>query len=457
MMRLLLIIFCFYLLYGGISAQQSPQVNQPLTRILFVFDASQSMLARWDSDSRINIARKLLNELLDSLAKVDNIELAMRVYGHQRPVPPQDCSDTKLEIGFGKNNIESIKQVLRNIQPKGTTPIARSLEAAAHDFPYCPSCRNIIILITDGIEACDGDPCAVSLALQRQGVILKPFVIGIGLDIEFKQTFDCVGTYYDASSETQFKEVLGLVISQALNNTTLQVNLLDSYGRPTETDVNMTFYDATFGNIKHNYMHTINHRGVPDTLIVDPFVIYNAHIHTIPPVFIDSIKLNAGKHTVVATDAPQGYLVVKSNAIHYKDLRLIVRQKDKPKTLNVQYINQTEKYITGNYEVEILSMPRLIIDDINIKQSHTTTIQMPDPGLITISCDIVGYGSIYVEKDNKLEWVYNLNSNLTRETLILLPGNYRVIFRGRNVKQTIYTIDRSFKITSGSSISLILR
>ena len=97
----------------------------------------------------------------------------------------QDCDDTKLEVPFAQGNGEQIRNVLSNITPKGTTPIARSLEKAANDFPECANCRNVIILITDGIEACDEDPCAVSRALQQKGIILKPFVIGIGLDKEF--------------------------------------------------------------------------------------------------------------------------------------------------------------------------------------------------------------------------------------------------------------------------------
>jgi Ca-activated chloride channel family protein len=67
-----------------------------------------------------------------------------------------------------------------------------------------------------------------------------------------------VGYYYNAANEKKFREVLEIVITQVLNTTTAQVNLLDIEGRPTETDVNMTFYDATSGRIKNNVMHTIN-------------------------------------------------------------------------------------------------------------------------------------------------------------------------------------------------------
>ena len=74
-----------------------------------------------------------------------NLEIALRVYGHQSPITAtfQDCEDTKLEVAFAPQNHTRIKQVIRQIEPKGTTPIARSLEAAAGDFPD-RNARNII-------------------------------------------------------------------------------------------------------------------------------------------------------------------------------------------------------------------------------------------------------------------------------------------------------------------------
>ena len=175
-------LFAFLFIYLLTFAQQKVDLKPPTTRILFVFDASYSMTAQWESDAKINIARRILISMIDSLQHIDNVQMALRVYGHQSPVPPQDCGDTKLEVPFEKNNAAIIRQRLRFITPKGTTPIANSLAACADDFPPCPDCRNIIILITDGMEECHGDPCAVSEDLQRRGIILKPFIIGIGID-----------------------------------------------------------------------------------------------------------------------------------------------------------------------------------------------------------------------------------------------------------------------------------
>jgi len=431
---------------------QVPEPKPPVTRILFIFDGSFSMMGKWESSSKINIARTLLMNMVDSLQYIENVEMALRVYGHQSHVPPQDCDDTRLEVPFAKNNSSKIKQKLRSISPKGTTPIARSLELGGGDFPECENCRNIIILITDGDEECDGDPCAVSLALQKRGIVLKPFVIGIGLDMEFKKTFECVGHYFDATSEDMFETALGVIISQVLNSTTAQVNLLDSDNNPTETNVNMTFYDKLSGKIKYNYVHTINNRGNPDTVVLDPLVQYRMIAHTIPPVYIDSIKLTAGKHTVVATDAPQGYLIIKMQGSQFNYINAIIRKTGKLPTLNVQPVNKMEKYITGKYDLEVLTLPRTYIEDVEVSQSHTTTIEIPKPGKVTLLMRSPGYASIYVEKKNDLEWVYNIPEDVTNVTLNLQPGRYRAVYRARNAKESIYTSEKSFKVDSGGSV-----
>jgi Ca-activated chloride channel family protein len=376
------------------------------------------------------------------------------MYGHQSPVPPQDCSDTKLEVPFGPANASKIRQELRYVVPKGTTPIARSLEMGGGDFPSdCDNCRNIIIMITDGVEACDGDACAVSLDLQRRGIVLKPFVIGIGIDENFQQTFNCIGRYYNASSAEKFSEIMDVVISQALDATTAQVNLLDENGNPSESNVNLTFYDSFSGKVLYNYMHTLNHRGLPDTLILDPLPVYRMRVNTLPPVEVDNIKLIPGKHTIIAADAPQGNLVLRvSDPVQYRGMEFIVRKAGTMNTLNIQKMYSEEKYITGKYDIELPVLPRIYLNNVDIKQSHTTTIEIPRPGLITLLRSSVGFGSLYIRKSNRHEdWIYNLDNTVKNESIQLQPGKYRVVFRALNAKLTLYTINKTFEVRSGSS------
>ncbi|MCE2846685.1 MAG: VWA domain-containing protein [Sphingobacteriales bacterium] len=438
----------------GCSFRSLAQNLGQTTRILFLFDASQSMYARWESDTKFEVAKKMLSEMVDSLQGVENLELALRVYGHTKRYPPQDCDDTRLEVPFGKQNGPRIKSKLNDIKPSGTTPIARALEECGNDFPAAKG-RHIIILITDGIEECNGDPCAVSALLQRRNVVLKPFVIGLGLGKDFIRSFDCVGNYFDATDETQFRTAFNIVITQALNNTTMQVNLIDFNGKPSESNVGMTFYDQHTGEIRYNFIHTMTARGVPDTLPVDPLGRYRLTVHTLPPVSRDSITLVPGKHNVIAVDAPQGDLQLKvEGSNEYRKLKAIVRKRGEKTTLNVQDFDETIRYIVGDYDLEILTTPRTYIDNVSIDQSKTTTVQIPTPGMVTFICNAPGVGEILLEEKNILRRVHRMGIISTKESLLLQPGSYRLVFRPKNSQSSIYTIEKTFRVAPGTGISV---
>jgi Ca-activated chloride channel homolog len=449
--------FCFLILLSiAASAQKKAATPAPplLTRIEFLFDASQSMYARWQTGARIDVAKRMMLQLLDSLKNVPDLELALRVYGHQKPFPPQDCDDSRLEVPFGKGNVSTIQQVLKNLTPRGTTPIAKSLELCGNDFPQDKS-RNIIILITDGIEECGADPCAVSAALQKRGIVLRPFVIGLGLDADLKKMFDCVGLFYDAENESLFENALNIVIRQALNATTMQVNLLDQNRQPSETNVNMTFYDHRTGEIKYNFIHTLNSKGMPDTLIINPAVTYRIVVHTIPPVTRDSVVQIAGKHNIFGIDAPQGYLMLKMTGLNeYKRLPAIVRKRHEMNALNVQEVGSSEKYITGKYDLEILTLPRIYLEGVSIDQSKTTTIEIPQPGMVSFITSSPGYGSIYSNDKGRLKWIANLDDTQTKETFVMQPGDYRVVYRPKASRESVYTVEKNFRIVGGTSVAV---
>lgn len=455
-----LFIFAYCLLPTAYSfSQPTPQK----TRILFVFDDSFSMFGDWQSDKKIVVAKKLMSEFLDSLIKSSgpDIEIALRVYGHQSSLwpGPVNCEDTKLEVGFGTipTNVPKMKKVINGLTPTGTTPIAYSLGRCAYDFPDTKD-RNIVILITDGIEECNGDPCAVSLELQKKGVIIKPFVIGIGLDLNFADAFKCIGKFYDASSETGFKNILNMVVAQALNNTTAEVDLLDINKKPTETDVVVTFYDEFSGAIRYNFMHTLNNLSNPDTIFLDPIGTYKMVVHTIPEVVKTGIKIIPGKHNIIAADAPQGYLYLKvgDNTSAYGKLQSIVRKKGEMQTLHLQNFNAYDKYIVGKYDLEVMSLPRIKFNNVEISQSKTTTIEIPQGGNVSFYKPGPGPSSVYLEDKNELVWVCNLNTNAMQELLVLQPGKYRIVYRPLSAKETVYSIEKKFSIESGGSTQVKL-
>jgi Ca-activated chloride channel homolog len=438
------------ILLGSFNVAIAQKNQEPVNRILFIFDASQSMLGRWQSGRKIDIAKNLLSNMVDSLKDIENLEIGLRVYGHKSGYPPQDCEDTHLEVNFLKASqaTDLIKKKLSVIKSRGTTPIARSLEEGAKDFPEGDA-RNIVILITDGKEECRMDPCAVSRLYQRKEIILKPFVIGVGLDEGSRKSFDCVGRFFDASKEKDFSNILNIVISHVIDNTTAQVNLLDENGEPTETNVNLTFYNDFTGVAKYNYIHTMDNYGNPDTMVIDPVLSYKVVAHTIPPVSANSITLVPGKHTIIPLSTPQGELEIKMNSkIKYN---FIVRPAGVDTTLHVQEINTVEKYLIGRYDIELLSLPRKKFIDVEVNQSTKTTYTIPTPALANILLPSKGYGGLYVQNGDDLEQIYHFKAEKKQHRLTLLPGNYKVIFRAKLAKQYIYTYEKSFKLKSGQS------
>lgn len=440
---------------GGALAQTD---EGEITRLLFVFDASNSMNATWESDRKITVARKLLSDAVEELDDNPNVELGLRVYGHQVAIEPgkQDCDDTKLEVSFRPHNGRLIQNTLNRISPKGTTPIARSLEKAAGDFPECDNCRNIIILITDGIEACDGDPCAISRALQKRGVILKPFVIGVGLDDEFKDTFNCVGNYFDATNEETFEKILEMVVTQALNNTTAQVSLLDDFGKPNESNVTVNLFNEHTEKLELGIVHALNHKGNPDTLSLDPIVTYRVEAHTIPPLVKEHVELTAGQHNIIALEAGQGDLVINIAGNLGAGMPVIVRKQGKLETAHVMEANRKERILTDTYDLEILSLPRTHIKDVEVSQNKTTTVAIAEPGVVNLNFTSLGFGSIAKQNGDALEWVTNINPFEFSQQITLQPGDYKLTYRSKKSKEVIYTIEREFKVDSGSSTNLKL-
>ena len=446
------IFTCFliiFILSSNSSLSYSKEPNPKLNRVLFIFDASQSMLGRWQSGRKIDIAKNLLSKMVDSLSNLDNLEIALRVYGHKSPFPPKDCEDSYLEVNFLPSDIAAdlIKKKLSVIKSRGTTPIARSLQEGAKDFPNNKS-RNIVILITDGMEECDMDPCLVSKSLQNEGFILKPFVIGVGLDKSYKKSFDCVGKFFDATNESEFKDILNIVISHVIDNTTVQVNLLDNENMATETNVNVTFYDNFTNLPKYNYVHTFDNFGYPDTIAIDPVLTYNVTAHTIPPVSLNDVSIIPGRHNIIALKTPQGKLEV--NIKSKNSYKYIIRKSGMDSILHVQDLNSIDNYIQGKYDIEVLTLPKKKFS-VEIKQKQKVTISIPTPGLANIILPSKGYGGIYSLEGSQLIQIYHFNGEKKEHRISLLPGKYKIIYRSLSARSSLYTKQKNFTIKSDKS------
>ncbi len=445
-----------FLSLASLSMAQPEIKSEKTTRILFILDASKSMSGKWQGQVKFKIASKILSDVLDSLKTTDKLQVALRIYGHQRNYPPQNCNDTKLEVAFAANNFDRIKQRLKYIKPQGTSPIAMSLERAKSDFGNNGNYRNIIILISDGIEECDGDICEASASLQQEGIALRPFIIGIGADNS--QIFDCAGSYFNAPDIDSFQSTLNIIIKKVLSKTTLQVNLLDKNGRAKESNINMAFTDMASGKIVYNFVHTLNNKGLPDTLVVDPLLEYKITLGTFPPIEINNVSLTQGKHNIVYANCPRGKLSVALNGNYPSEYKpKVIVKSIKNKIINTQWLGEKISYLQGSYKIEVLSLPIIELDKINIEADKTTSVKIDSPGILSIQKNIRVYGFLYYLTDNKQIKILDLNENSSKqESIYLQPGFYRLVYRPIYSTQSAYSQTEDFEITSSKTTKIKL-
>ena len=421
---------------ASIGFAQSKPISNIKTRILFMMDASGSMTNNWSTSNRFKISKTVIAAMADSLQKNPNIEMGLRVFGSMSALSLHDCKDSRLETPIRPNNANNIKLKLNSLQAK---------------------CINIVILITDGIESCEGNACEISKKLQQKGIILQPFIIGLGLSAESAATFDCIGRYDDAQDEIGFKRALKSTMNFILNNTTLQLNLLDEKGKATETNIPVTFYDNTVGVQRYHFIHTLNARGNADTLQIDPINNYNIVVHTIPAIEKKNVSIATNQHNTINIAAAQGELLITTDGLStYKELACVISKANETESIDVLTINEKRKYLTGLYDVEILTLPRISIRATRIAQSELTTIKIPAPGIVTIlnTNAVPVIGSIFKEKGQDLDWVCDINGNTITETITLQPGNYRLVYKNKGSKRAMTTRDERFKISSGNSATI---
>ncbi len=141
-----------------------------------VVDASNSMWGQLDGTPKISIAKQILDEALDALP--DDLRLALRVYGHRHPRELHNCTDSELLVPMGADNRSGVREAIAGFRPRGQTPLAYTLGQVAADFGDFAGER-AVVLVTDGIESCGGDPVQAARELAEREIVVH--VIGFGL------------------------------------------------------------------------------------------------------------------------------------------------------------------------------------------------------------------------------------------------------------------------------------
>ncbi len=237
--------------------------------------------------------------------------------------------------------------------------------------------------------------------------------------------FECIGSYTDAESKAAFENVLTNILSKALLNTTVQINLNTTEAKPLETDVSMFLYEAGTTNLKYTFVHTLNRKGLPDTLVLDPSLKYDLQVATVPPVFKSHISIAPHTHNVIQVPAGQGQLKITSaRSPEGTILETRILETSSSKTLHVQQLGDIQKYLVGTYQLEILTLPRTY-KEIQSEQSKLTSIDVTPAGELVYQATKGIVGQLFYERNpGQWEWVIDLKYNQNSGKIKLQLGTY---------------------------------
>lgn len=146
-----------------------------------VLDLSNSMWGQVNGTARIDLARQALSAALENFPA--GIPVGLRAYGHRVSVDNKEagCADTERLIAPAPGKGPEIATLAGTLQPKGQTPIARSLEEAGADLARSGG-SGVIVLVSDGVESCGGDPEAVARQLRASGIDVVIHTVGLGVN-----------------------------------------------------------------------------------------------------------------------------------------------------------------------------------------------------------------------------------------------------------------------------------
>jgi Ca-activated chloride channel family protein len=145
-------------------------------RVILVLDASGSMRGKINGVSKMDIAKDVVGKVVAGWKPEDDLGLV--VYGHREK---GSCSDIETILPPQPLNEGAFMTPVKGLQPKGKTPMTQAVRQAAEALKYTEQ-KSTVILVSDGIETCDADPCAVARELEQAGVGLTVHTVGFGLD-----------------------------------------------------------------------------------------------------------------------------------------------------------------------------------------------------------------------------------------------------------------------------------
>ena len=174
-------LLSFIFLSGLLPAQAEAKAN-----LVFIFDASGSMWGQIDGKPKIAIAKEAMDLIVGDLPADMNVGLV--AYGHRRK---GDCDDVETLIPLGPLDAKAFLKKVNALNPKGKTPMVRSIRMTAEAIKHLED-ETTILLVSDGEETCDPDPCGFVAELEKLGIKFVLHVVGFDVGGKTEEQLKCM-------------------------------------------------------------------------------------------------------------------------------------------------------------------------------------------------------------------------------------------------------------------------
>lgn len=203
----------------------SPQAAELITDIALILDCSGSMRETTsDGKTKMDVAKTVVADLIQKIPGGLNVTFV--IYGHElfgNADDPRNCQAVKVARPLSKLDDAGrteLSELVAGLKPTGGTPLALSLKVAGEELAKNKDAFCGIVLLTDGLESCKGNPNEeVAALLGKLKLSFGVNVVGLGVnedgDAALKAIADAGnGKYYDADDAGELADSISAIAKE---------------------------------------------------------------------------------------------------------------------------------------------------------------------------------------------------------------------------------------------------
>ncbi|MFC2171360.1 VWA domain-containing protein [Acidobacteriota bacterium] len=458
-----LLILVFSLVFSPAAASTDEEQEGDL---IFILDASGSMWGQVEGRTKIEIAKEALTGIIKDLP--DELDLGLVAYGHRRK---GDCNDVEELARLGTAGKNELIEKINAINPKGKTPITLSIRKTAEKLKTSEKAATII-LVSDGKETCEGDPCALTKALRESGVKFVMHVIGFDVTEEERGQLECIadsggGMYFAAKNAREFrmaakkavekppekpeKQVFNLMVKAVKKNKIFNARVhVFKAGEKEPVASSWTHEESAEFNLQP---------GVYDIMVEDREVV------SVPAVRFKGVTIKSGesvKKIATFTEGTVKITAVKNGKAFNARVHAFAAGEKTPVTASWTHEKAaTFRLLPGTYDVviedkEVATIPTKKLTGIEVKSEQTIekTVEFVE-GLLKVTAIKAGKvfnARVHVlpaggKKDVAASWTHEKTA-----TFRLLPGTYDI--RARDPSDDSTREKKGVSVSAADTISI---